>query len=53
MVEENAWIGLLITPAMLVFGLALVGLGRLLARQEAAFLVEFLVSKLDARERNP
>ncbi|NJD06063.1 MAG: hypothetical protein FIA97_06145 [Methylococcaceae bacterium] len=53
MVEENAWIGLLIPPAMLVFGLVAVTLGRRLARQEAAFLMEFLIRNLDARERNP
>jgi hypothetical protein len=52
MVEEHALIGLLVPPTMLAFGLALVGLGRFLARDEADFLVEFLARTLDARNQS-
>lgn len=53
MVEEQAWIELLVPPAMLLFGLALVGLGRFLAWDEASFLVGFIARNSGARERNP
>ena len=49
---HNAWLGLIILPAMIVFGYALVRLGGYLARDETGFLTDFLIRTLDAREQS-
>ena len=48
--RKNLWIGLGAMPVMLLFGVCLVRIGRFFARAEAAFLREFLVTTLEARE---
>ncbi len=50
--QHDAWLGLVVPPAMLVFGYGLVRFGRYLARDEARFLTDFLIQTLDARETN-
>ena len=51
--DWNAWLGVIIPPAMLVFGYGLIRFGRYPARDEARFLTDFLIRTLDAREQNP
>lgn len=46
--HENAWMGAVIPPVMLVFGFGLVRFGRYLARDEARFLTDFLIQTLNA-----
>lgn len=49
---ENAGVLLVMFPAMLACGFALIAFGRYLARDETRFLTEFLIRELDARELN-
>jgi len=49
----SSWIGVATFPALLTFGLGLVRFGRHLARDEARFLKEFLLTTLEAREVDP
>jgi hypothetical protein len=48
---QNQWPGVVIPPLMLGFGYGFIRLGRYLARDEARFLVDFLIKKLDAQEQ--
>jgi hypothetical protein len=49
-VVSNGFPPAVIPFAILAFGLALVGVGRLLARGEGAFLLQFLLTELEAEE---
>jgi hypothetical protein len=46
----GALIGFIVPPGMICFGIGLVLFGRYLARDEAAFLTDFLIRTLEARE---
>jgi hypothetical protein len=50
--SQNAWLGAVIPPAMLVFGFGLVRFGGYLARDETRFLRDFLIQTLNAHERD-
>jgi len=50
--QQNAWVGAVIFPAMLVFGYGLIQFGRYLARGEAPFLEDFLIQTLGAHKHN-
>ena len=49
--QQNAWLGAVNPPVMLVFGYGLIRIGRYLARHEARFLADFLIQTLDAHEQ--
>lgn len=51
--QDDLGSGLLISSGMLLFGVVLVGLGRLLARDEAKFLTGFLVRLWEAETPPP
>ena len=44
----NDWLAVVIPVGMVIFGVALVGIGRHLARHEAQFITAFLTQTLDA-----
>jgi hypothetical protein len=46
--EHDAWVGVIVSPLMLIFGLALVRGGKYLARGEREYLLDFLCKTLDA-----
>jgi hypothetical protein len=50
--RHNMWVGLVVPPAMLVFGVVLLRVGRFLARNESRFLTDFLIETLNARNQN-
>lgn len=50
--HQNAWMGVVIPPAMLAFGFGLMCFGRYLAREEARFLTDFLIRTLDVHDQN-
>ena len=45
----NVWVGVIVPPAMVLFGIALPRFGRLLGRGEETFILEFLQNTLAAR----
>ncbi len=47
---DNAWIGVVVPPLMLLFGFALVRFGSYLARDEARFITDFLLQVLNAND---
>jgi hypothetical protein len=47
----DLWVGLVVPPGMLVFGVGLLWFGRYLARGEGEFLTSFLSDVLRARPR--
>jgi hypothetical protein len=48
--DGSPWVGAAVLPGMLGFGIAIVQLGRWLARKEGTFLIDFLVQTLEAHE---
>jgi hypothetical protein len=46
--RQHVWMGVVIPPFMLAFGLGLVRFGRYLARDETRFLTDFLIQTLNA-----
>ena len=47
----DIWVGLIVPPGMLVFGVGLIWFGRYLARGEAEFLITWLTDVLHAYPR--
>jgi hypothetical protein len=47
--DPAQYVGFVVPPAMLVFGVVLIGFGRWLARGEQEFLTEFLCTTLQAQ----
>jgi hypothetical protein len=50
--HQNAWMGAVIPPVMLVFGFGLLRFGRYLARDETRFLTDFLIQTLKAHAQD-
>jgi len=50
--HQNAWMGAVIPPVMLVFGFGLVRFGRYLGRDEARYLTDFLIQTLNAHAQD-
>jgi hypothetical protein len=49
LVTGDAWTGLIVPPAMLLFGIVLPRFGRLLGRDDETFILEYLQNTLSAR----
>ena len=50
--QGEAWMGVLIPPALVVFGIGLLKLGKHLSKDEHSFIKDFLINLLDAKECN-
>ncbi|MGD9367727.1 MAG: hypothetical protein PVH87_18650 [Desulfobacteraceae bacterium] len=50
--EGEAWMGVLIPPILVVFGIGLLKFGKYLSKDEPGFLKDFLINLLDAKEIN-
>lgn len=48
--EGEAWMGVLITPSLIVAGIGLLKFGKYLSRDEPGFLTDFLIKLLDAKQ---
>ena len=48
-IDGDAWVGVIVPPAMALFGIALPRVGRLLARDDEPFILDFLQTTLAAR----
>jgi hypothetical protein len=46
---DDAWTGLIVPPALLLFGIVLLGFGRLLGRDDEAFILDHLQNTLSAQ----
>lgn len=49
--EGEAWMGGLIPPSLLLFGIGLLKFVKYLSRDEPAFIKDFLINLLDAKEK--
>lgn len=49
---DHAWIGAVVPPIMIGFGVGLIRFGQYLARNEARFITDFLLQTLNAKDRN-
>jgi hypothetical protein len=52
-VDGDAWVGLVVPPAMVLFGILLPRFGRLMGRGEERFILEHLQNVLNARIEDP
>jgi hypothetical protein len=46
---DDAWTGLIVPPALLLFGIVLLGFGRMLGRDDETFILEHIQNILSAR----
>jgi hypothetical protein len=52
-IQGDAWVGLVVPPAMVLFGILLPRFGRLMGRSEERFILEQLQNVLNARIEDP